>query len=192
MGQRMDVREQKGLEIAARLPLQRHGDTWRVPSQSGGSIYTVQVVGGSFTCTCPDYETRQLACKHIYAVRFTQERERGPIQVPLSPQHEDCPTYPQQWKSYNTAQRNEQRELMRLLFNLCRTIPEPEYVFGRPRLSLSDMVFSSALKVYSTLSGRRFMGDLDTAYEKGYIAQVPHYSSIYRYMENADLTAQLS
>ncbi len=50
------------------------------------------------------------------------------------------------------------------------------------------MVFASALKVYSTLSGRRFMGDVDTAYEKGYITQVPHPATIFRSIESEELT----
>jgi transposase len=50
------------------------------------------------------------------------------------------------------------------------------------------MVFSTALKVYSTMSGRRFMGDLDVAHEKGYIVKVPHYNSVFGYMENPELT----
>jgi transposase len=184
----MDAREQKGLEIAARLPIHEIGGVWRVPSQSGGGIYSVRLVGDSLTCSCPDFETRQLPCKHVFAVRFTEERERGPIQVPLTPQNQDRPTYPQDWKAYHAAQRNEQREFLRLLRDLCATIPQPEYVFGRPRLSVADMVFGCAVKVYSTKSGRRSMGDLDTAAEKGHIEQVPHYTTLYRYMEDSELT----
>lgn len=184
----MDAREQKGLEIAARLPIQRHGDFWRVPSQSSGAIYTIRMEGDSLICSCPDYETSRLPCKHVFAVIFTIERERGPLQVPLTPQNQDRPTYAQDWRAYDRAKRNEKWEVMRLLSGLCQTIEQPEYEFGRPRLPLADMLFGAAMKVYSTLSGRRFMAELDTAMEKGHIGQVPHYSTLARYMENADLT----
>ncbi|MCC6488240.1 MAG: transposase, partial [Candidatus Hydrogenedentes bacterium] len=187
----MDAREQKGLEIAARLPLHKYSDRWMVPSQSGGGIYTVHVNGDAADCTCADFQTRQLPCKHIHAIRFVEERERGPIQVPLTSQRQDRPTYPQDWKAYHRAQRNEKHEFMRLLYDLCQTIPQPEYEFGRPRLALAGTVFGAALKVYSTLSGRRAMGDLDIAQEKGYLAQVPHYSTLYRYMDSDDLTPVL-
>ncbi|MCX6020627.1 MAG: transposase, partial [Chloroflexi bacterium] len=36
------------------------------------------------------------------------------------------------------------------------------------------------------------MGDLDTALEKGYISQVPHFSTLFRYLEGADLTPILN
>lgn len=195
----MTDREQRGLEIAARLRLTQYGDQWSVPSQSNGSVYAVRFNGDVATCTCPDFEGRALRCKHIWAVHYTIERERPDVQ--LTPELPPVPalsiaggpkpkrtTYPQQWPAYHRAQRNEQREFMRLLFDLCQTIEQPDYKFGRPRLPLADMVYSTALKVYSTKSGRRFMGDLDTALERGYLSQVPHHSSLFRSLESAELT----
>ena len=37
----------------------------------------------------------------------------------------------------------------------------------RPRLPLADMVFCAAFKMYTRLSGRRFMCDLNDAHERG-------------------------
>jgi hypothetical protein len=70
-----------------------------------------------------------------------------------------------------------------LLRNLCRGIEEPAYTFGRPRISLAEliMIFSVTLKIYSTVSARRFMTDLREAVEKGYITKAPHYNSIFNY-----------
>ena len=90
---------------------------------------------------------------------------------------------------YNQAQRDEKRVFMRLLSDLCNTIPEPPQTFGRPRLSLSEMVSAVGLKVYSTVSERRFMGDLDTAHEKGYISRLPHDNNVFNYLENPTLTS---
>ena len=72
-------------------------------------------------------------------------------------------TYTQEWKAYNTAQTHEKSELQALLYELCKSLPEPEQRTGRPRLSLSDIIFSSTYKIYSTVSGRRFATDLREA-----------------------------
>src|SRR5260370_21670907 len=62
---------------------------------------------------------------------------------------------------------------------------------GRPRLPFEDMIFSAAFKVYSTVSGRRFMSDLRDALVKGYISKLPCYNSIFNYFENEALTPYL-
>jgi hypothetical protein len=46
-------------------------NTYRVRSQSGNGFYFVSKDGENWSCKCPDYENRQLACKHIYAVYFS-------------------------------------------------------------------------------------------------------------------------
>jgi transposase len=59
------------------------------------------------------------------------------------------------------------------------------------RLSLSDIIFSSTLKVYSTVSGRRFATDLREAKQRGYLSRLPHYNSVFRYLESEALTPYL-
>ena len=78
-------------------------------------------------------------------------------------------TYPQDWPSYNKAQTSEKDTLQILLAGLCSEIPQPPHVNGRPPLPLSDMVFASALKVYSGFSARRFNCDVGEARERGHI-----------------------
>jgi transposase len=92
------------------------------------------------------------------------------------------------WPAYNAAQSEEKRRFVELLADLCRGIPEPAQTFGRPRLPLSDVVFCAAFKVYSTVSARRCMSDLEDAHDKGYISKVPHYNSIFNYFEMPELT----
>jgi hypothetical protein len=58
-------------------------------------------------------------------------------------------------------------------------------------LPLADIIFASAFKVYSSMSGRRFMSDLRDAQNKGYLSKAAHYNSISRYLENAGLTPLL-
>jgi len=62
---------------------------------------------------------------------------------------------------------------------------------GRPRLSLADIIFSSTFKVYSTVSGRRFMSDLREAKARGFLAKMPSYNSVFRYLEAEVLTPYL-
>jgi len=77
---------------------------------------------------------------------------------------------------------------MHLLRDICSAIPQPAYRFGRPTLPLSDMIFASALKVFTTFSLRRFITDAEIAKEKGYISKAPCYSTIGVYMEKPELT----
>ena len=78
-----------------------------------------------------------------------------------------------------------------LLRSLCNTVEQPAWVFGRPRLPLPDMLFSIALKVYSTMSTRRAMSDFRDARAKGLLDTVPSFTSVFRYMEDAGLAPVL-
>lgn len=179
-----DARQQRGLQIAALTKLRRNGTGWLVPSQAGTDTYTVDPRKG--TCTCLDYQTRQGKCKHQWAVEFTVTRETkrdGSTTVMQSVRL----TYKQDWPAYNNAQVHEKSVFMSLLHDLCSGIEEPPQTFGRPRLSLGDMAFSAAFKVYSTVSGRRFATDLQVALTQGYIAKAPHYNSVFNYFEMPSL-----
>ena len=123
-------------------------------------------------------------CKHIFAVDITISKQFNKDGTTIITQTKRI-TYPQNWTAYNTAQINEQELFMKLLSDLCKDMEEPLYTFGRPRLQLKDMVFSSALKVYSTFSLRRFMCDAKTAVEKGYIAKRASFTAVGKYMQNA-------
>src|ERR1041385_4779120 len=101
-------------------------------------------------------------------------------------------TYPQNWTAYNAAQTHEKERFLALLHDLCAGIQEPERPnIGRPRLPIQDAVFAACFKVYSTFSGRRFMTDLRDAQERGYISRVPHFNSIFNYLEDPALTPVL-
>jgi transposase len=100
-------------------------------------------------------------------------------------------TYPQNWKAYDAAQSREEALFMKLLADLCTFIEQPVYNFGRPKLPIQDMVFISALKVYSTKSYRRASGLIDKAIMEGYIEERCAYSSISYFMRLATLTPLL-
>lgn len=192
-------RELRGLEIAAKARLTRQGDRWFVPSQSGhtsgahGNAYIVKPDISNPSCTCPDHETRQVKCKHIWAVEFTVQREYtsdGETQT-LTETVTVRKTYKQEWSAYNLAQTNEKEQFQSLLRELCKGIGEPSQTNGRPRLPLEEMIFAATFKVYSTVSQRRFMSDLRDSKDKGYISKVPHFNSISNYLENEMLTPYL-
>ena len=193
-----DGRQLRGLEIAARRPVVRKGIGWAVPSQSGAGAYMVtglptETSVEAARCTCPDYETRLVKCKHIFAVEYVIQRataEDGTTTVTETVRVTNTVkrTYQQDWRAYNAAQTNEADHFQRLLRDLCAGLPEPEQKRGRPRASVADAVFCATFKVYSTVSTRRFMSDLREARERGHIARLPHQSSVFRYLENAALT----
>jgi len=186
----MDAREEKGLQIAATCKIEKNKLGWKVPSQSGNGSYIVNLDHGTPFCTCPDFEKRQQPCKHVHAVEFVIQREiklDGGETLTQSVKM----TCTQEWPTYDNAQMHEQERFVELLRDLCNGIPQPEYRFGRPRLPLADVVFGVTYKVYTTMSGRRFMSDLREAETKELVAKAPSFASNARYLENPELTPLL-
>lgn len=190
----LEPRQLRGMEIAACSTIVRKGSAWIVPSQSGKGRYTVCPDDEAPHCTCPDHETRGVKCKHIFAVEYAIRRDRNAdgsttVTETVTVRETVRKTYPQKWSAYNAAQTHEKEEFMELLRDLCRGISEPERPKkGRPPLPIQDAIFAACFKVYSTFSGRRFMSDLRDATAKGYLSRLPHFNSIFNYLENPDLT----
>jgi transposase len=190
-------RQQKGLEIAATLKIARKGTAWLVPSQSGKGRYTVRLDPTEPHCSCPDHEESGQKCKHIFAVEYVIQRESNPdgsttVTETLTVRA-TRKTYPQDWPAYNCAQTGEKAKFLDLLDDLCSGIAEPaRQKNGRPPLPIHDALFAACYKIYSTVSGRRFMTDLREAQAKGHVTKVPHYNSIFNYLENPALTPILS
>jgi len=183
----MDAREEKGLMIAATSKIEKNKLGWKVPSQSGNGTYVVNLDHGEPFCTCPDFETRHQPCKHIHAVEYVVQRETK-ADGTVTYTEAIKVTYNQEWHNYNEAQTHESERFLTLLRDLCNGIEQPSQTFGRPRLALSDVVFALVYKTYSTMSGRRFTGDLLEAQKDGLVSKAPHYNSAFRYLENSDLT----
>jgi len=189
----MEPRQQKAIEIAAKSKLTRKGDTWLVPSQSGSKKYTVDPNPQEPNCTCPDFESRQLPCKHIFAVEIVVQREYsddGETQT-VTETVTVKKTYKQEWPAYNKAQTNEKAHFLAFLYELCSGIEEPIQTSGRPRLPLADIIFAATFKTYATVSGRRFVSDLRDALAKGYVSRMPSYNSIFDYFKMESLTPYL-
>lgn len=182
-------RKLRGLAIAKTNRIVKDNDSWKVPSQSGAGYYLVKSNGFGATCTCPDHETRKCKCKHIFAVELTITKEvdnYGNETITIQKK-----TYSQNWSNYDKAQINEKPLFMKLLKDITQNIEEPVDKFGRPKLSSRDLVYSSIMKIYTTFSFRRFMGNIKIAKEKGYIEKEPCYASIGHFLQKRELTPLL-
>lgn len=196
----MDEREQKALVIAATSKIEKRGsETWIVPSQSQRGKYAVTITAEGKACTCPDFELRQLPCKHVMAVQYvlfreerTEERPDGTITTTTTEAKAVRVTYSQDWPAYNAAQTTEKAHFLRLLRDLCDGIETPIQSNGRPRLPLGDQVFATAFKVYSGMSARRFATDIRQAHADGLLSDAPAYNSVLRYLESEELTPILN
>jgi transposase len=189
----MDYRKIKGIQIARAQQIRKTEKGYIVPSQSGKGSYVVsenRLFPSIKECTCQDYELRKQPCKHIFAVQQMQtkgtedEENASAIQVKRM-------TYKQDWQSYTKAQVNEKDMFLKLLYDLCQHTDPPAYRFGRPQLPLADMVFSSALKVYTGFSLRRFMSDMRMAKDRGCVENECSYVSVSNYMRKEELTPVL-
>ncbi len=189
-----ESRQQRGLEIAAVSKIERKGTAWLVPSQSGKGRYTVIPDDEAPHCSCPDHADGGHKCKHLFAVEYVLRREKNAdgsttVTETMTVQKTVQRVYRQDWRAYNAAQTHEKAKFQELLRDLCSGITEPPQAkCGRPRLRMQDALFSAVFKIYSTVSGRRFMTDLREAQVKGYIQKTPHFNSIFNYLENPALT----
>lgn len=186
----MNQREERGLKLAT-MPIAMGADGYySVPSQSKiDKRYKVRI-GKEVYCSCPDFQQRgdEIGkCKHIIAVeiRFTKQKDEYGNTVLTKTTKV---TYSQNWEAYDKSQTTEKEEFLKLLNDLCESVEQPEYEFGRPKLSLRDMIFASALKVYTTFSLRRFASDMRLAQEKGYILKTPCFASVGHFFQNAEIT----
>ncbi|MGH9278451.1 MAG: transposase [Acidimicrobiales bacterium] len=184
----MDGRELRALAIAATTTLHRNSAGWIVPSQSGVGTYTVSN-DALPTCTCPDYELRQQACKRVLAVQYTIRRQRNEGGVTVT--EEVKVTYTQDRTTYNRAQCDEKARFLPILADLCSTVTNPPQGRGRPRLPLGDMAFQAVHRVYGGMSARRFDTDVREAKAAGFTDDDPHFNSVLTYLRKPELTGVL-
>jgi hypothetical protein len=122
----MDLRQLRGLEIAARHKVTFTAATWLVPSQSSAGQLYRGTLGDRLGCQCDDFQLHQKACKHVIAAQIVCAREyggKGPeILADVIPVR---PTWQQNWPLYNQTQQTEKYRFRKLLFELCRDLPDP-------------------------------------------------------------------
>ena len=192
-------RQQQGVVIASFPSIKANKDGFSVRSQTSNGSYQVTIDDeGVLRCSCLDFESRNAACKHIYAVKITMAEEDPDEELPTWAQKAvesppvKRPTYRQNWAAYNKAQVNEKAVFGVLLQELCATIPPLPRKKGRPPIPLADMVQAICIKTYTTASGRRAMTDVQQAATNGLLDNVPSWPSLLRYMEKPELTPLLN
>ncbi len=85
----MDLREQRGMELAATRTISQKAGIWFVPSQAGKGTYRVHSMPKIASCTRPDHETRGVDCMAVSTFRYESRQEpRTALRLRNS---RDCP-----------------------------------------------------------------------------------------------------
>jgi len=187
----LDPRQARGLALAKNAKIKKLTSRfWLVPSQTSKEKYVVDPEKG--TCSCPDHETRQVKCKHQWALEYARHEVTAPDGSTVVSETLRI-TYAQDWPRYNAAQQNEKAEVEKLLRALCEGVSTPAQKGpGRRYLPLSDVVFGMTMKVYTTVSGRRATTDIRECAAKKLIDVAPHYNTLFVAMEKPELTPILT
>jgi transposase len=181
----LQIRKQRGAQIAKEGRVILRGHKWIVPSQNTTKKYEVKLLMNKQTCSCLDYQLRERKYKHIFAVEMTVERQ---IDSQGNVTFSKRITYSQKWSAYDKSQQEEKARFLELLSDLIQDVEEPSYTFGRPRIPIRDLLFASGLKVYTQFSLRRFISDLKTAKDSGFVSTSPCFASVGHFMEREDIT----
>lgn len=192
--QQLLERKRRGYDIFQKSQIDNKHGFYRVPSSNKSGGYKVSI--DQQTCTCPDFEIRKATkCKHIFAAEFhfqkrqLPHRQRKVFQETAMAKAPKRPTYSQtDWSKYNQSQVNEKREFLYLLKELVKGVETPLQKTGRTRHSFADLLFAMCYKVYSRFSSRRFMTDLNDAFDKGYIERPISYNSLVDSFNLAEIT----
>jgi transposase len=184
----LQIRKQKGFEIANKKKITEQNGSWIVPSQSNPSkTYKVTLRLDKSTCTCQDFVGRGIRCKHIFAVEITLTKtidSQGNTTITKT----ERITYKQDWVNYTKAQNEEGRLFKVLLKDLVKNVAEEPYTFGRPKIPLSIEIFCAIDKVYSMQSSRRAHSRYKDAESKEQITKAPNYNAINKTLNNAEMT----
>ena len=130
---------------------------------------------------------------HAAAARLLCSHHAPKARCMMQEENKVRKTYPQAWHEYNLSQTREKSHFQTLLYELCQSIEDlpRKPGAGRNRLPLADMIFCVVFKIYSTVSGRRFISDLMEAQRRGLILKTPHFNSIFNYLELEEMNAIL-
>ena len=175
----LQIRKEKGKEIARTSKVVLSGNKWLVPSQSSDKTYEVILGLGNSKCNCPDYIGRSIKCKHIFAVEITTSRQVNPNGSVTITQTKRI-TYQQDWANYTKAQTEEGRLFKELLKDLVENVPEPpkNEGAGRPRVPRKETLYCAIEKVYSMQSSRRAYSRYKEAESIGNITKASSYNVI--------------
>lgn len=169
-----------------------------VPSQSGRGLYRVKIgseSGAPDTCTCPDFEERRAACKHIYLVRFDLRAEDEESPPPKESRVPSPPVSPKRdWSIYNESQTEEYRLFNTLLRDLSIGFPEPwvdPHRAGRKPIPLREQAFCAVQRAFLGFSLRRSHGFRAEAARNGLLSKAPFWAAPSRFLCRPDVTEGL-
>ena len=181
----MDLREIKGKEIALTRQIKRLEDGFAVQSQTSKRFYFVDNEGH---CNCPDCVKNGVSkCKHAFAVEYFLTVKKTDQHGAITEQKVRL-TYPQAWHAYTEAQKSEGLKFGELLKDLLESVEEPEYSFGRPKLSLKESIFCAVSKVHSQVSSRRAYSLFKNAESREQIKKTPNYNAINKLLNKAEIS----
>lgn len=187
----MQIRRQKGQAIAKAHKVAMKDGIWIVPSQSNPmKSYRVELRLDGSRCTCQDFASRGIKCKHIFAVEITVEKQTNLDGSTTITQTKKI-TYPQNWSAYTKAQNEEVKLFDELLKDLVQNVEEPVQVIGRPRVPLREGLFCAIQKVYSQLSSRRAYSLYRNAESREQISKAPNYNVINVLLNSVEITPVL-
>ncbi len=95
------------------------------------------------------------------------------------------------WTLYNKSQTQEKVLFLKLLVELCNTVPTKYRTRGIKPIELSHVIFCICMKSYCLKSSRRIIGELEICKRLGLINKVPHFNTILNYLRNPCLTLVL-
>ena len=149
------------------------------------SVFAHAVASETILCN----KTRLKSIKEQSTMYLLDEDLQPKVSIEEAEEIKPKITYSQDWTAYNQAQTTEKSRFQELLYELCTQIDElpRKNIQGRNRIPLADMVFAVVFKTYSTISGRRFMSDLVEAKKKGFLSTIPHFNSLFNYLEMDEL-----
>ena len=82
---------------------------------------------------------------------------------------------PFNWRMYNNSQTREKIIVLTLLKELCNLLEGDAYIGkGRRSMPAGHMIFCMGLKVYSSLSSRRLISELELCRNKFFIHAIRH------------------
>jgi len=178
------------LEIAQRGGIKQIDlNLYKVLAQGGSGFYTVNFGEHEPTCDCPDCQTRNVKCKHQFAVEYFLKFEKDKLGNMTVTQVKKV-SYSQDWKAYNQAQTQEITLFDGLLKDLVQSVKEPERdssLVGRKPISLNDGLFCSIQKVYSQLSSRRAHPLYRNAEAKEQLDKTPNFNTINKFLNREEI-----